>query len=62
MRACVSLFIFVYMLCGSSVGWVQPVVSHWAWAEQGWLKSGIFNEHYNVTIRYEVQYVNVFVM
>ncbi|XP_062517513.1 putative ammonium transporter 1 [Corticium candelabrum] len=34
-------------------GWVQPVVTHWAWAEGGWLQSGHYNEHHNVTIRYE---------
>ncbi|XP_062517862.1 putative ammonium transporter 1 isoform X2 [Corticium candelabrum] len=43
-----SYFVFAFLV----TAWVQPVVAHWAWAPQGWLYTGVFNEYHNRTVRY----------
>ena len=30
---CLQYFTFIY------IGWVYPVISHWAWSDEGWMKS-----------------------
>ena len=46
-----------YLLLVLFIGVVYPIVSHWAWTEEGWLNAGVtFTDNgEDVTVRYQVR-------